>query len=329
MFRGEEGAMTHMSQLLCDSSEPSIRYKARTLLTQQPPSSEEVHTLREKIRTSERVRLLLSERTPEGIIPLNPYSKWRGAHWVLMLLAELGYPPGDESLVPLREQVLDCWLAEEHYKSVRYLEGRARRCASQEGNACYALLSVGLADARVDTLIERLIAWQWPDGGWNCDKRPEAHNSSFHESLIPLRALSLYARLTGSTPAKQAAERAADIFLKRQLFKRQSDGAVIKDAFVRLYYPSYWHYDILFGLKVLAEAGFIHDPRCNEALDLLESKRTRDGGFPAEGRHYSTNPNHRGSGRSLVDWGLVSPRRMNPFVTCDALWVLKQAARWP
>ena len=319
--------MADLLQLLSDSSEPALRYRARVLLAPQPPPPDEVFGLREAIRTSDRVRQLLAERTPEGSIPLPPYNKWRGAHWVLMILAELGYPPGDESLIPLREQVLNCWLAESHYKSVRLIEGRARRCASQEGNACYALLSLGLADTRVDTLIGRLIKWQWPDGGWNCDKRPAAHNSSFHESLIPLRALALYARLTGSAPARQAAERAAEIFLKRRLFRRQADGAVIKDAFIRLYYPSYWHYDVLFGLKVLAEAGYIRDPRCADALDLLESKRTPDGGYPAEGRHYSTAAS-RGSGRSLVEWGAVSTRVMNPFVTTDALWVLKQAGRW-
>ena len=320
--------MVKVLEVLSTSTEPAIRYKARVLLADEPPPPDEVSALRDSVRTSERVSRLLSERTAEGRIPLPAYNKWRGAHWVLMLLAELGYPPGDESLIPLREQVLDCWLAEEHYKNVRCLEGRTRRCASQEGNACYALLSLGMADTRVDTLIERLIAWQWPDGGWNCDKRPEAHHSSFHESLIPLRALALYARVTGSDPARQAAERAADIFLKRQLFKRQSDGSVMKDSFIRLYYPSYWYYDVLFGLKVLAEAGFIRDPRCVEALDLLEHKRLPDGGFPAEGHHYSTAPS-RGSGRSLVEWGPVSKHVMNPFVTVDALWVLKQAGRWP
>lgn len=38
-------------------------------------------------------------------------------------------------------------------------------------------------------------------------------------------------------------------------------------------FPCYWHYDVLFGLTVLDEAGFLADPRCRSALDLLESKR--------------------------------------------------------
>ena len=43
------------------------------------------------------------------------------------------------------------------------------------------------------------------------------------------------------------------------MFKRMRDGAVIDKHFVLLSYPSYWHYNILFGLKVMAEAGFISD----------------------------------------------------------------------
>jgi hypothetical protein len=38
-------------------------------------------------------------------------------------------------------------------------------------------------DSRVQYLAESLIDWQWPDGGWNCDKRPSANHSSFYESL--------------------------------------------------------------------------------------------------------------------------------------------------
>ncbi len=52
------------------------------------------------------------------------------------------------------------------------------------------------------------------------------------------------------------------------------------DDFLKLRYPCYWHYDILVGLKVMAEAGFLKDPRCREALDILVSKRLPDGGFP-------------------------------------------------
>ena len=82
----------------------------------------------------------------------------------------------------------------------------------------------------------------------------------------------------------------------------------------------------MFGLKVIAEAGFIQDERCADALDLLESKRLPDGGFPAEGKYYRVTKKPV-SGRSMVSWGGVSKKRMNEFVTADALYVLKAAGR--
>lgn len=119
---------------------------------------------------------------------------------------------------------------------------------------------------------------------------------------------------------KEAAARGAEVFLSRRLFKKRRDGRVMRKDFTKLHYPCYWHYDILFGLKVMTETGFIKDERCNDALDLLESKRLPDGGFPAEARYYTTT-------RSLVDWGDPSKRHVNEFVTVDALYVLKEAGR--
>jgi hypothetical protein len=320
--------VTALDKLLT-SPEPSIRYRALVDVLGRPPDLPEVLAAREEVRGSNRVRALLSERQPDGSIEWGAYSKWYGAHWVLVALADLGYPPGDESLAPLREQVYGWLLSDRHLKSVRYLDGRPRRCASQEGNALYSTLKLGIADHRADELARRLIDWQWPDGGWNCDKRPEAVNSSFMESLIPLRALALFARASGSRPARLAAEQAAEVFLKRRLFRRQRDGEVIRRGFARLHYPCYWHYDVLFGLKVLAEADLIGDPRCAEALDLLEEKRLPDGGFPSEGVYYHrrSKDGRRLSGYSLVDWGGVSARRMNEFVTADAMSVLRSARR--
>ena len=98
----------------------------------------------------------------------------------------------------MMDQTFEEWLSEFHLRNyVRMINGRVRRCASQEGNAIWSSLRLGFTDKRTTELVERLIKWQWPDGGWNCDKHPEAINSSFMESLIPLRALALYAKTTG------------------------------------------------------------------------------------------------------------------------------------
>ena len=306
--------------------EPSVRYKVLVNVLKRGKSSSEIEKLQQKIKTSKRVKSLLSERGKDGKIPYHPYKKWYGAHWVLASLADIGYPPGDESLIPLREQVYGWFLSSHHEKSIKTIEGRVRRCASQEGNAIYYLLALGLADDRTEELARRLIKWQWSDGGWNCDKNPGAINSSFMESLIPFRALALHAKATGNTASKITAERSAEIFLKRRLYKRQRDGRIMRDDFVILHFPCYWHYDILFGLKVMAESGFISDERCRDALELLESKRLPDGGFPAEKKYYQVTEKVK-TGRSLVDWGGISKKQMNEFMTADTLYVLKEAGR--
>jgi hypothetical protein len=308
--------------ILLHASEPIIRYKALALFDPGHPG---LPGAQQAIKSSPRVIRLLAERLPDGSIPRHPYEKWRGAHWVLVMLAESDYPPGDETLLPLRDQVLAWLLGPAHQKTIRLIAGRVRRCASQEGNALFALLKLGLFDDRLAELARRLVSWQWPDGGWNCDKHPQATHSSFWESLIPLRALSLYARMTGDTSAQLAAEQAAEIFMQRRLFKRLTTGEIMHPDFVKLHYPCYWHYDILFALKVMAEAGLLDDPRCHPALELLETKRLPGGGFPAAAKYYRVTSGP-GTGISAVDWSGVSSRQLNEFVTLDALKVLSLAA---
>ena len=327
---------------LLSSPEPSVRYKVRVKVLVEDENSPSIRTLRRAIKRSMRVRTLLGDRDEQGRIhPVrHAYQKWTGAHWVFATLADIGYPSGDTELVPIWDQVFACWLNPEaiqertcteapprhRYRGVPIVCGRARRCASQQGNALFSAVTLGLLDERRHQLADCLMRWQWPDGGWNCDRKPEASVSSFWESLIPLRALAAYTRVTGDSSASAVVERAAELFLERRLFRRRRDGEIMNPQFLRLHYPCYWRYDILFALKVMAESGFIGDPRCNEALDVLESKRLPEGGWPAEERFYHTSEG-QGSRRDRVSWGGVSKRRMNEWVTADALFTMKAAGR--
>jgi hypothetical protein len=327
---------------LLDSAEPSVRFKLRTGVLGEDPESRSLRALREEIRRSPRVRKLLAgaRRDAKSGGPPAVYQKWQGAHWVLATLADLGYPPGDEALRPLAERVLDAWLAPTYFQEfesaskaqsygragVPVMEGRPRRCASQQGNALYAVVTLGLADARAERLAERLLHWQWPDGGWNCDRNPGADTSSFMETLTPLRGLAAFARHSGDRDVARAVRRAADVFLTRELHRRRSDGKLIRREFVELHYPLYWHYDILGGLKVLGEAGLVRARGCRSALDLLASKRLPDGGFAAEKRHYRVSE-HAENGSERVDWGGTSRVAASPWVTADALGVLRAAGR--
>lgn len=328
---------------LLKSREPAIRWKTRVHVLEEERDSRSVRRLEREIAHSARVRALLSFRDELGR-PSNArevYRKWQGVHWILASLADLGYPEGDETLHPIRDRAMEFWLAPTYFrefeakteaaayrgKGVPIMRGRYRRCASQQGNALLSVLTLGIADARVEALAERLLHWQWPDGGWNCDRRPTADTSSFMETLLPMLGLDAYARAKKAAQAADAVARASEVFLRRRLFRRASDAQIIHPEFTRLHYPLYYHYDALGGLKAMTRIGRIRDPRCADALDLLESKRLPDGGWPAERRYYKVCPRTFESNADYVDWGGAAARRRNDWVTVDALAVLRAAGR--
>lgn len=334
--------LTHIIDKLLRSNEPSIRYKVRVNVLDEDPSSYQLRDLQEDIRNSRLVRKLFRNRNTSGRIvsSQNIYDKWQGAHWILVTLSDIGYPPGDKSLFPVCEDVLAFWLNDSFYKEheaksksdayrdigVPKINGRYRRCASQQGYALFYLLKLGLADDRIHKLVERLLHWQWPDGGWNCDKNPSASKSSFIHTLWTLRGLGLYSTIYQDKKVNESIQKAAEVLLKRKLYKRISTGQVIKEEFIFLHYPLYWHYDILAGLKVMAETGFIRDTRCKDALDLLEEKMITNEGWPAERKYYKVSDQIR-TNHDYVDWGGTSKKKMNEWVTADALFVLKKSGR--
>jgi hypothetical protein len=251
----------------------------------------------------------------------NPYRKWSGGHWRLVSLAELRYPAGDESLRPAVDAELDWAQA----YNVRWIEGRARRCASQEGNAIGACCRLGFGDdQRIGRLVERLTEWQWPDGGWNCDKRPEATHSSFHETISTLWGLGEYRRATGDDRVDGVIERAAAMFLRAGMFRTAGRREVAWPHYLKLRYPPYWHYDVLFGLRVLVDIGvdLAREPRVAEALDVVEAARLPDGRWAANGKWW--NGVGTKTYAEAVDWG---PNRPNEMVTFHAVRVLLAAGR--
>jgi hypothetical protein len=246
----------------------------------------------------------------------------------------------------MRNHVLDHWLSSAFYmefesrgavakrrvaEGVPIIQGRYRRCGSQQGNALYSITRLGLADKRSDGLAERLMHWQWPDGGWNCDRSPSAHISSFNESMLPMLGLAAHAERVKDDAARAAALKASEIFLCRRLFRSRTDGTVISPHWLRPKYPRYWHYDMLGGLVAMAEMGLIKDPRCADALDQLERKELPNGGWAAQGRFYKVSHGMDVSTRfgsiSLVDWGGVGTKKLNEWVTADALYALHAAGR--
>ena len=322
----------NLTDSLCAHENPVVAYRARRLLAGESDSSRALGKLRRAIGSSEMAKRLLLALHGER---LNPYRKWQGPHWTLYSLAEIGFPTGNERLLPLRQRVMDWMLAPAFLEppSTAFFPNqprRPRRCASMEGNTIWSQLVLGIVDdEHVPRLVDRLVTFQWPDGGWNCDKHPGAHTSSVQETLLPLRGLAHWYSATGDEAARRAAKRATEFLLARRLLWRKRDGALIEPEWGgpvdKIHYPIRF-YDVLSVLLVMAEMGVVRDRRCQDALDLLERKRLADGTFPVEWTNVTKADRIETRG-TYADWGILHRKRGNPLVTLDALYVLREAGR--
>ena len=253
----------------------------------------------------------------------HPYKKWTGAHWRLVSLVELAVPPGEPRAVAATEPVLGWLCGEGHRRSVRVIDGLARRCASQEGNAIAVCVRLGLAgDDRVELLARSLVEWQWPDGGWNCDKKATGRSSSFHESLPPMWGLHEYAVATGAEWARDAARRAAEMFLAKRLFRSPRTGEASAEA-ISPSLPAVLALRRASGTARALTARALRDPRAEDALDEVEARRLPDGRWRPNG-YWWLKPGSNGSNVEVVDWGRGGPSEM---LTLNALRVLRAAGR--
>jgi len=172
---------------LLRSDDPSVRFLTLTEILGRSQVEEDVEAARRQIPVGPKVRVLLMGQQSDCGFGVHPYQKWTGARWRLVSLVELAIPPGHQGAIRATHRVLDWLTGDSNRSGIKTVRGLTRRCASQEGKALGVCGYLGIArDPRVMELADSLVKWQWPDGGWNCDKRPEAHHSSFAESLSTL-----------------------------------------------------------------------------------------------------------------------------------------------
>src|SRR6516162_7543756 len=89
---------------LLGSDEPGIVVQARRDLLDDPAPAEA-----QSVMDGPKVRALLAGQRADGGFGGHAYAKWRGAHWRLVSLVELGVPAGEPRCIAATEPVL-AWL---------------------------------------------------------------------------------------------------------------------------------------------------------------------------------------------------------------------------
>ncbi|HMC66498.1 MAG TPA: hypothetical protein VKI65_16305 [Gemmataceae bacterium] len=238
---------------------------------------------------------------------------------VLMLLRDLGLDPASDqarrALGLVRDRVMWQGCGPQECDGNAFFEGEVEPCINGQVGA------VGVYFGQdVRGIIDRLLAEQLCDGGWNCEAPNGSTRSSFNTTICVLEALLAHERAGGRTrEATEARLRGQEYFLERRLFRRRSTGEVIERdrkgnaAWTRFAFPTWWHYDVLRGLEYLRSAGVTPDERVAEAIELVASKRDEDGRWPLETRYPGVMPVE-------TDEGEGRPSRWN---TLRALRVLR------
>ncbi len=135
-------------------------------------------------------------------------------------------------------------------------------------------------------LVERLLAEQLPDGGWNCEVENGATVSSFGTTINVLEGLAEHERATGGSAGVRAARRRGEEYLlERRLFRRKTTGEVIDPGWLRFSFPHWYHYDVLRGLEHLRGAEVEPGERVAEAIEVVEGNRGADGRWPLQNVH--------------------------------------------
>ena len=304
-------------------SDPSIRWQVMRDLTDA--SDEDVAAERAKVAIEGWGAKLLAIQGADGSWAGTAFNQgWDSTMHVLTLLREFGLDPASDEA---RHAV---GLVRDHVRWMGWDWDGTWRGKDFVGNPFFAgevepcingqvMASGAYFGQDCQRILDRLLAEQLPDGGWNCEAENGSTRSSFNTTICVLEALLEYELAGGTNDAvTEARLHGQEYLLERRLFHRLSTGEALErdregsTIFTRFAFPTWWHYDVLRGLEYLRRAGVTPDERMDEAINLVESKRGGDGRWLLEVRYPGNMPVE-------IDEGEGQPSR---WITLRALRVL-------
>lgn len=269
------------------AGDPSIRWQTLRDLADVPPRT----VARERARVADEGwgKRLLRMQDPEGTWAGGLYTpKWTSTTYTMLLLRDLGLPPGNEQTARACALLLDRGFHNDG--GIAFGWDRSETCVT--GMVLSILAFFRYDDDRLDKIAQHLFELQMPDGGWNCRVPFGAVHGSVHTTILVLEGLADYDRLRGRNPRrlKAAQRRGREFLLAHRLFRSHRTGAVINPVFLRLAFPPRWHYDILRALDYFRAVDAPPDERHADAVAVLRSKQLPDGrwklNYSFPGREY-------------------------------------------
>ncbi|MDD4842404.1 MAG: nitrogen fixation protein NifH [Sphaerochaetaceae bacterium] len=286
---------------LLEKDDPSVRYETLTTLLGLHEDDPLVLETRSEIMKNGVVRHILDLQEPGGYwgVPHTFYTaKYSGTVWNVLILAEMGAHKDDLKvrygceflLSHSMEPESGGFSTGESRKTNRGLSSLVIPCLT--GNMVYALSKLGYGqDERLKKSIEWICTYQQSDDGESVPPQGEMYDRyrycwgshSCHMGVAKaLKGLAAIPTHMRNELVNHKIEQLVEYFLKHRIFKKSHDlNKISKPGWTKFGFPLMYQSDVLEILDILASL-HIHSPDLDEAISLVEKKRTPDGTWKME-----------------------------------------------
>ena len=312
--------MNNILDWLLEPSNPSVRYFTLRHLLDRPEDDAEVQATRQAIMDSEPVQKILAAQDPEGWWdkPGHGYSrKYLSTVWQIIFLAEFGADGQDERV----RRGCEYWLGQAPSKH----GGFTHLIYCLNGNMIWALTALGHGgDERLARAVDWLAgmitgdlphtgSYSWPRFVCGANYKPPCAWGA----VKSLRALVSLPASVQSPKVEKAAAAAVDFLFSRDPAKADYPAYErVSGEWFKFGFPLSYTSDVLEAAFVLCEAGHGRDPRLQNAIELILSKREAGGYWLMK---------HSLNGKMWTDIEIKG--KPSKWITLRALRVLKAAGR--
>ena len=263
----------------------SIQYLTKKYLLKE--SESDLQILRKRIAVEGWGKRFLDARSANGHWGRGFYQpKWISSHYTLLDLRCLEIEPVE----PIMETIA---MIIEQSKAP---DGSINESKTfQSGDLCvngmflnYASF-FGFPESELKSIVDYVLENQMPDGGFNCEgKTKGAKHSSMHTTMSVLEGIWEFVKAGNQyrvDEVDKARKNAEEFLLMHRLYQSDKTWKIIDKKWTMLSFPPRWRYDILRALIYFVDAGLPYDSRMADAIDLLKSKRRKDGTWPVQMKH--------------------------------------------
>ena len=316
---------------LLEEENPSVRYFTLRDLLCRPERSFEVQKAKKANMTSGVIPKIQARQNADGSWAEEGKfyrNKYKGTVWELIVLAHLGADGADPHIKKACEYIFHHSQDRESggfsidYSVTKDGGSHSWVIPCLTGNLVWSLIRLGyLGDERLQRAIDHIATYQrFDDGegeklsGWPYDrfKMCYGRHSCHMGAGKALKALAEIPSSERSAQVERTIDQAVEYFLKHHIHKKSHDSnKVSKPGWLKLGFPLMYQDDVLEILEILAKLK-VKDPRLDEAVELVEGKRTGDGKWILENTF---------NGRFIAD--IERKGKPSKWITLKALKVLK------